>query len=121
MVNFQSIRELRKKKRVIKEQDFESQLKALFEKLVKISIDYGIMEKYQNTFVIPVDFGRNDIGSYTALSEVFKPNDNGNIVRNVNVKEHNAKGNIVISSSCPNKTIALIGVEDLICAASFDV
>lgn len=113
-----SIRELgnRKKKKegIITEQDYNYQYKSLFEKFVKISIDYGIMEKFPKTFVIPVDFGWNDIGSFTAFSDVFEPNDNGNIVRNAIVKEFDAKGNIVIGSSYPNKTIALIGVEDII-------
>ncbi len=111
-----SIRELRNKKNegTIAEQDFNIQLKALFEKFVKISIDYGIMEKYPKTYVIPVDFGWNDIGSFTALAEVFAPDENGNIIRNAKVKEYKTKGNIVIGFSSPNKTIALLGVEDII-------
>ncbi len=72
------------------------------------------MEKYPKTYVIPVDFGWNDIGSFTALAEVFAPDENGNIIRNAKVKEYKTKGNIVIGFSSPNKTIALLGVEDII-------
>lgn len=111
-----SIRALRNKKKEgeITEQNFNSQLKTLFEKFVKISIDYGIMEKFPKTYVIPVDFGWNDIGSFTAIAEVFDPDENGNVIRNAMVREYNTKGNIVIGSSSPNKTIALLGVEDMI-------
>jgi len=111
-----SIAELRNDRRnkIISDQEFQKQLIALFDKFVKISIDYGIMEKFPNTYVLPVDFGWNDIGSFTALSEVFETNENGNIVINIQVKEYNSKGNIVIGSSNPNKTIALLGVDNMI-------
>lgn len=92
--------------------DFHELLRGLFNRFVKISIDFGIMEKYENTYVIPVDFGWNDIGSYPALAEVFAPNENNTIVRNALVKEFNSGGNIVIGQS--GKTIALLGVHDMV-------
>ena len=44
-----SIAELRNDRRnkIITDQEFQKQLIALFDKFVKISIDYGIMEKFQ--------------------------------------------------------------------------
>jgi len=45
------------------EGDYRERLKLLFNRFVKISIDFGIMEKFPNTYVVPVDFGWNDIGS----------------------------------------------------------
>ena len=104
-------------------------LKLLFNKFVKISIDFGIMEKFANTYVVPVDFGWNDIGSYPALAEVFPANENNTIVRNAQVKEYNSGGNIVIRSEESDvksevksdvksgrggKVIALLGVHDMV-------
>ena len=75
------------------------------------------MEKFVNTFVVPVDFGWNDIGSYPALAEVFPSDENNNIVRNVRIREFNSSGNIVIGSAKEGqseKTIALLGVHDMV-------
>ncbi len=84
----------------------------LFQGFDKISIDFGIMEKYNNTMVIPVDFGWNDIGSYTALEDVYSPNENSNIVIGVTTKEVDSSNNIVISTT--GKKISLLGVSDLV-------
>lgn len=90
----------------------DEKLKLLFEKFVKISIDFGIMEKFRNTYVIPVDFGWSDIGSYPALADVFPANDNGTTVKGASIKEFNSGGNIVIGTT--GKTIALLGVHDMV-------
>ncbi len=98
--------------------DRDQKLKLLFDKFVKISIDFGIMEKFQNTYVIPVDFGWSDIGSYPALADVFPANDNGTIVKNATVKEFKSGGNIVIGTT--GKTIALLGVHDMVVVETAD-
>ena len=88
------------------------ELNDLFGQFEKISIDFGIMEKFDNTMVIPVDFGWNDIGSYPALDEVFDKDENGSIARDVKLVEVNSGNNIVLGSL--GKTIATIGVKDLV-------
>jgi len=102
---------------LIRDLEYSSKLKEIFRRFVKTSIDFGIMEKFANTYVVPVDFGWNDIGSYPALSEVFSSDENNNIVRNVRLREFNSSGNIVIGSAKNNyteKTIALLGVHDMV-------
>ena len=96
----------------------DEKLKLLFEKFVKISIDFGIMEKFKNTYVIPVDFGWSDIGSYPALADVFPANDNGTTVKGASIKEFNSGGNIVIGTT--GKTIALLGVHDMVVVETAD-
>ncbi|NTU96087.1 MAG: hypothetical protein HGA52_08580 [Bacteroidales bacterium] len=96
----------------------DEKLKLLFEKFVKISIDFGIMEKFRNTYVIPVDFGWSDIGSYPALADVFPANDNGTTVKGASIKEFNSGGNIVIGTT--GKTIALLGVHDMVVVETAD-
>ena len=83
-----------------------------FEKFEKISIDFGIMEKAENIKVIPVDFGWNDIGSFTALDEVFEKTGSQTVVKNAEVVEIDSKRNIIIGSG--KKIIATVGVEDMI-------
>lgn len=50
-----------------------------------ISIDYGIMEKADNVYVIPSDFGWSDIGTWGALYNVMNKDENGNSVVGKNV------------------------------------
>ena len=44
----------------------------------KISVDYAIMEKADNIYVIPADFGWSDLGSWSSLKENIPHDDKGN-------------------------------------------
>lgn len=90
----------------------DAKLNDLFSKFEKISIDFGIMEKFHNTMVIPVDFGWNDIGSFPALDEVFEKTEQGSVVQGSQVVEVNSSDNIVLGMS--GKVIATLGVNDLV-------
>jgi len=87
-------------------------LNELFLSFDKISIDFGVMEKFDNTFVIPVDFGWNDIGSYPAFDEVFEKNENFSVVKGGHVIEVNSSNNIIFGQD--GKLIATLGVSDLV-------
>jgi len=82
-----------------------------FEKFQKISIDFGVMERSTRIKVIPSDFGWNDIGSFSALADVFVPDDAGNIVRNSALRRLDSHNNIIISD---NYDVGVIGVSDII-------
>lgn len=73
------------------------------------------MEKYPNTMVIPSDFGWNDIGSYTALADVFEADEDGNIIKG-EIKNVDSKNNIIIDSG--GKKISILGIEGLIIVQS---
>ncbi|MDW3195781.1 MAG: mannose-1-phosphate guanylyltransferase [Cytophagales bacterium] len=63
---------------------FSDDEKAFIEKsysIVKsISIDYAIMEKATNVFVVMGDFGWSDLGSWNALHEIRDKDEHGNVV-----------------------------------------
>jgi len=82
-----------------------------FEKFQKISIDFGVMERSTRIKVIPSDFGWNDIGSFSALADVFVPDDAGNIVRNSALRRLDSHNNIIISD---NYDVGVIGISDII-------
>lgn len=86
-------------------------IKPYFEEFEKISIDFGIMEYSKNIKVIPVSIGWNDIGSFTALSEVFEGDKDGNIIKDTKSNLYQAKNNIVICDDC---IVSLLGVKNLI-------
>lgn len=79
-------------------------------------IDKLILEKSQNTLVIPVDFPWNDLGSWQALDEFLRADAEENIFR--------GKGISIDSSGClvygGNRLIAVVGVKDLVVVDSGD-
>jgi len=76
-----------------------------------VSIDYGIMEKAETVFVIPGDFGWNDVGSWKALYELRDKDENENVVNAKQYVTEDASGNLIHSEN--GKIIALAGVENL--------
>ena len=82
----------------------------LWESIIPQSIDYGLMEKANNIFVIPADFEWNDLGSWGSLYEIFAKKDGENIIRGLGTVL-DGKGNLVQSNG---KFTAIIGVDDLV-------
>ena len=99
---------------VIKENfDSDEIEKILYEeysKLESISIDYGIMEKAKNVYVVPGDFGWDDVGSWTSIERLYEKDENGNVIKG-NVVSVDTKKCIITGS---DKLIATLGIEDVI-------
>ena len=91
--------------------ELSSSVKKYFSEFEKISIDFGIMEYSKNIKVIPVSIGWNDIGSFTALLDIFNPDNFGNVVKNTKVLSYEASNNIIICEDC---TVSLLGINNLI-------
>ena len=79
-----------------------------YDQVKPISIDYGIMEKLDDIYVIPTNMGWSDVGSWDEMAKI----DTNPARENTQVFEINSKNNYLNSTS--GKTYALIGVEDLI-------
>jgi mannose-1-phosphate guanylyltransferase len=88
----------------------------VYQQAPSVSIDYGVMEKAHNTLVIPGDFGWSDVGSWDALWEVSPHDEKGNAVRGQAIAIDSR--NCLVHS--PGKTVALVGVEDLIIVETAD-
>jgi mannose-1-phosphate guanylyltransferase len=76
-----------------------------------ISIDYGIMEKADNVKVVPGSFGWNDVGSWKAVHELSKKDQDENANEGANALFHNSSSSLVQSES--GKLITLVGVHNL--------
>ncbi|ELW9388773.1 mannose-1-phosphate guanylyltransferase/mannose-6-phosphate isomerase [Klebsiella pneumoniae] len=91
-------------------QDFIRIDEDIFSNCPDESIDYAVMEKTKDAVVIPLNAGWNDLGSWSALWEVNKQDDNGNVLVG-DVFSHN-------SSNCYINTedtlVAAIGVKNLV-------
>ncbi|MCP9201585.1 mannose-1-phosphate guanylyltransferase [Gramella sp. GC03-9] len=92
-----------------KEDDF---LKENYAKSDNISIDYGIMEKARDVYVIPVSFGWNDLGTWTSVQKELSKDENGNTVINSRLEAEDAENNII--SIFSGKIVALKGLSDYI-------
>jgi mannose-1-phosphate guanylyltransferase len=81
-----------------------------------ISIDYGIMEKADNVFVLCSEFGWADLGTWGSLYENRQKDQNKNSILGDKVFTYNTKNCIV---NMPNdKLVVLQGLEDHIVVES---
>ena len=87
-------------------------IKENFPKCPNISVDYGIMEKADNVFVLPSSFGWSDLGTWGSLYELSDKDEKGNVSLHSKAHFHEAEGNIVVLE--PGKTAIVQGVNDMI-------
>jgi mannose-1-phosphate guanylyltransferase len=90
----------------------EGRIDEVFPTLKKISIDYSVMEHTDKAFVVPGDFGWDDIGDWVALERHLKQEHETNTVIGSHVGL-DASGNIVYTED-PEDIIVTLGVEDLV-------
>lgn len=83
-----------------------------YEKAENISIDYAIMEKAKNVYVLPATFDWNDLGTWGQLHDKLEKDENNNGVINARVVMENASNNIVRSDA--DKLIVIDGLNDYI-------
>lgn len=88
------------------------QIAKVYPTLQKISIDYGIMENAENTYIIPSDFGWSDVGTWTSLYDESAKDENGNVLLGKNIRSYNLEGTIIKNTE--DKLIVIDGLEDYI-------
>lgn len=86
---------------------------------VGISIDFAVMEKASNVFVECVNFGWNDLGTWSALYDNSPKNRDLNVTQNCNVLSYNSSGNIFAVKG--DKLVVVDGLTDYIVADAGDV
>lgn len=84
-----------------------------------ISIDYGVMEKAANVYVLAADFGWSDLGTWGSLYENRKKDDNGNSVVGKNVMLYDSSGCVINMSD--DKIAVLEGLTDYIVVESDNI
>lgn len=84
-----------------------------------ISIDFGIMEKAGNVFVLPVNFEWNDLGTWSSLYAALKKDSNQNATLGGNVIYIDSSNNIVKTQS--KKRVVIQGLNDYIVVEKEDV
>ena len=87
-----------------------------FEAAKAISIDYAVMEKTSLAAVVPVACGWSDVGSWHAVWELSKKDEQGNAAQGTAVFEDSRNCNV----STDRALVALEGVDDLVVVATQD-
>jgi mannose-1-phosphate guanylyltransferase len=95
---------------------YEQTLETVFGQIRSISIDYGVMEKTKEVFMVAGNFGWSDVGSWDEVARLTEKND----------IQSSFKGAVFIKNSfrnyvdAGNKLVALVGAEDLIVITTDD-
>lgn len=94
-------------------------IERIYPQCTNISIDYGIMEKADNVYVIPSSFGWSDLGTWNSAYENLEKDYLDNAVNGSNVV-------IIDSTHCmvqaeDKKLVLLQGLEDFIIVDTTDV
>lgn len=93
-------------------------IKAAYSQSKNISIDYGIMEKASNVFVVMGDFQWSDLGSWNSLHELREKDENNNVIE-ANVILDGCKNNYIKSED--GKLVVLQGLDGYLVADFEDV
>lgn len=85
----------------------------------KISVDYAIMEKADNVFTIPAQFGWSDLGAWVSLHGEMKQDNDGNAVQGKTILMHDTHNTLVRISE--DKLAVIAGLDDYIVVDEGDV
>ena len=88
---------------------------------LNISIDYGIMEKAHNVYMLCVDFGWADLGSWGSLFDLANKDENENaVLKNNEAMLYECSGNVIALNN-PKRLAVIQGLKDCIVAESGNV
>lgn len=92
-------------------------LRKEYSKMDSVSMEYGIIENYQNIALLPVNVGWSDIGSWTVLKNCLSSSNKSFVRGNyINVDSKN----VMVYGSF-NKLVAGIGIKNLIIVVTDDI
>ena len=98
-------------------EDYYRVLEEKYNNVDSISIDFAIMEKAKDIYVIPGDFGWDDVGSWEAVQR-YRAKDCDNNVCMGNVRNFDCNNNVIISNGKP---IVISGLQDIFVVETDDM
>ncbi|TAF55984.1 MAG: mannose-1-phosphate guanylyltransferase [Sphingobacteriia bacterium] len=99
--------------------DEKAAIQRIYPLCTNVSIDFAIMEKAENVYVIPSSFGWSDLGTWNSAYENLEKDYLGNAVTSDNVIVIDATKCMV--SAPKNKLLLLQGLDDFIVIDTADV
>lgn len=94
---------------IAKEEQIQEIINNNYKNTESISIDYSVLEKSKDIYVVPSDFGWDDIGTWKALERYKKKDKDDNIIEG-NARVIDSNSNIAMNNG---KRIVMIGIEDV--------
>lgn len=95
-------------------EDRQERIQKLWPTLKPLAVDYGIMENARLVAVLSgFSMGWSDVGSWEALFEVLKGDENGNIILGANHLGIDTESTLVLAEA-GQRLIATIGLKDMI-------
>jgi mannose-1-phosphate guanylyltransferase/mannose-6-phosphate isomerase len=85
-------------------------LDKVYKRIKPISIDHGILEKIGGALVIDGGFKWSDVGSWSSLKELMRPDKSGNAIKG-RVVDIGSKNSLIVSSG---RLVATIGLNDMV-------
>ncbi len=98
----------------------EASVRQIFEGLDSISIDCALFEKSNRVLVTCADFPWDDIGTWAALSRVRETDETGNLKEGDPILIDSNNCVVINEPGAENRTLALVGVNDLAVVVSED-
>jgi len=93
--------------------DFEDDfVRDNYGKAENISVDYAIMEKSDNVFVLPATFDWNDLGTWGSLYDKLDKDTDTNAIVNAKTLIEDASGNMIRTKN--DKVVVVDGLQDYI-------
>jgi mannose-1-phosphate guanylyltransferase len=96
----------------------QEKIKDIYSRCKNISIDYGVMERASNVFVISSDFGWSDLGTWSSLYTHMEKKENENAIIG-KVYTYDSNRNLIRFND--NKLIVVEGLDDFIVVDTPDV
>jgi mannose-1-phosphate guanylyltransferase len=84
----------------------------IFLRLPDTSIDYALLEKAQNVFVMPVDFPWDDVGAWDSLDRTKASDGEGNVTFGPAYKLD--VNSCIVFNDDPERTVAVLGLQDVV-------
>lgn len=94
-------------------------IKRIYPQCINLSIDFGVMEKAKNVYLIPASFGWSDLGTWNSAYENMEKDYLGNAVTGENVMVIDATRCMIHSDN--DKLYVLQGMDDYILVDTDDV
>lgn len=100
-------------KSVFGSEDEKQVINRVYSDAKSISIDFGVMEKAQNVFVLQTSFGWSDLGTWNSLYTLQDKDNNQNAIVGQGLLLEQSKGNYIYSNA-NKKLMILRDLEDYI-------
>lgn len=94
-------------------------LTSTFSKMPDISIDYGVMERASNVFVVPASFPWDDVGSWDSLDRMQSRDEQGNVLQGPSTVV-DTNNSVIVNAHDGSHIVTGVGLDDIVVVVTND-